>query len=233
MNEVTYFTRFSQACDFTKSGQACQCLRELKHYDPNTISKCIRIVNCEGVKIKETPKALKVLNDIVEEFNLFDEFDFGVVKQTLHCSHAASTDHDLTSQVVRPVSALLACAHTAVTDGNEIMLKLLTKKVGINAELSKLLWGDHQSVEHFERGFVHPVDVLHGADVVCWPVLVKPILQTIKYLLMRSSDPLKGTFCCGLLCRAQATEEHFFEEEKALGCAYKRTLSYPRHGRLT
>ncbi|KAI9919972.1 hypothetical protein PsorP6_015810 [Peronosclerospora sorghi] len=65
--------RFSQARDFTKSGQACQCLRELKHYDPNTISKCIRIVNCEGVKIKETPKALKILNDIVEEFNLFDK----------------------------------------------------------------------------------------------------------------------------------------------------------------
>ncbi|KAI9918765.1 hypothetical protein PsorP6_012199 [Peronosclerospora sorghi] len=155
-------------------------------------------------------------------------FDFGVVKQTLHCSHAASTDDDLTSQVVRPVSALLAwylVAHrtelvgktvvewvlvrgsvgslrrsSPLTDGNEIVLKLLTKNVGINAELRKvhvleLFWGDHQSVEHFERAFVHPVDVLHGADVVCWPVLVNPIMQTIKYLLMRSRDPLKGTFC--------------------------------------
>ncbi|KAI9916438.1 hypothetical protein PsorP6_017852 [Peronosclerospora sorghi] len=92
--------------------------------------------------------------------------------------------------------------------------------------------GDHQSVEHFERAFVHPVDVLLGADVVCWPVLVKPILQTIKYLL-RSRDPLKGTFCCGFLCRAQATEEHFFEEAEELGFTYKRTLSYPRHGPLT
>ncbi|KAI9912171.1 hypothetical protein PsorP6_009278 [Peronosclerospora sorghi] len=63
-------------------------------------------------------------------------------------------------------------AHTALTDGNEIVLKILTKNVGINVELSKvqvlsLLWGDHQSVEHFERAFVHPVDVRLGADVVC------------------------------------------------------------------
>ncbi|KAI9910745.1 hypothetical protein PsorP6_010852 [Peronosclerospora sorghi] len=129
-------------------------------------------------------------------------------------------------------------AHTALTDGNEIVLKLLTKNVGINTELSKVqvlshLWGDHQSVKHFERAFVHPVHVLLVADVVCWPGLVKPILQTIKYLLLRSRDPLKGTFCCGFLCRAQATEEHFFEESEALVCAYKRTLSYPRHGSLT
>lgn len=46
--------------------------RELTHYDPNTISGCVRIVNCEGVKIKETPKALKILNEIIEWFNLYD-----------------------------------------------------------------------------------------------------------------------------------------------------------------
>ena len=54
--------------------------RELKHYDPNTISKCIRIVNCEGIKVKETPKALKILNDIIEEFNLFDEENDNLLK---------------------------------------------------------------------------------------------------------------------------------------------------------
>lgn len=54
--------------------------REVKHYDPNTISKCIRIVNCEGIKIKETPKALKILNDIIEEFNLFDEENDNLLK---------------------------------------------------------------------------------------------------------------------------------------------------------
>ncbi|KAI9911356.1 hypothetical protein PsorP6_009549 [Peronosclerospora sorghi] len=51
-------------------------------------------------------------------------------------------------------------AHTALTDGNEIVLRLLTKNVEINAELIKvqvlsLLWGDHHSVEHFVRAFVH------------------------------------------------------------------------------
>lgn len=47
--------------------------RQLKNYDLNAINGCIRIVNCEGIKVKETPKALKVLNDIIECFNLFDE----------------------------------------------------------------------------------------------------------------------------------------------------------------
>lgn len=46
--------------------------RELKNYDLNTINGCIRIVNCEGVKVKETPKALKILNEIIEWYNLFD-----------------------------------------------------------------------------------------------------------------------------------------------------------------
>ncbi|KAI9922678.1 hypothetical protein PsorP6_002568 [Peronosclerospora sorghi] len=81
-------------------------------------------------------------------------------------------------------------------------------------------------------------DVLHGADVVCWPVLVNPILQTIKYLLLRSRDPLKGTFCCGFVCRAQATEDHFFEEAEALGFRFERVqedtfLPTPRPANVT
>ncbi|KAI9907453.1 hypothetical protein PsorP6_004734 [Peronosclerospora sorghi] len=134
-------------------------------------------------------------------------------------------------------------AHTALSDDNEIVLKLLTKNVEINAELSKvqvlsLLWGDHQSVEQFERAFVHPVNALLGADVVCWPVLVKPILQTIKYLLLRSRDPLKRMFCCGFVCRAHATEDHFFEEAEALGFRFERVqedtfLPTPRPANVT
>ncbi|POM63782.1 hypothetical protein PHPALM_20772 [Phytophthora palmivora] len=187
------------------------------------------------------------------------EFDFGVVKQTLLSSHAASTDHDLTGQVVWPVSAFLAwylvthrdeiagknvvelgagaglsglvasqfAAHTALTDGNDIVLELLQENAETNADSSKvqalpLLWGDHESVEAFERAFPHPVDMLIGADVVCWPILVKPILQTVKYLLLRSRNPLETKFCCGFVCRAQSTEELLFKEALAFGFRFER-----------
>ncbi|KAH7463765.1 hypothetical protein PRIC1_006533 [Phytophthora ramorum] len=187
------------------------------------------------------------------------EFDFGVVKQQLLSSHAASTDHDLTGQVVWPVSAFLAwylvahrediagknvvelgagaglsglvasqfAAHTALTDGNDIVLELLEENAEKSADPSKvqalpLLWGDRGSVEAFERAFPHPVDMLIGADVVCWPILVKPILQTIKYLLLRSRKPLETKFCCGFVCRAQSTEDLLFKEAVAFGFQFER-----------
>lgn len=186
-------------------------------------------------------------------------FDFGVVQQQLLCSHAASTDHDLTGQVVWPVSAFLAwylvhhrqelvgknvvelgagaglsglvasqfAAHTALTDGNDVVLELLEENAEQHADPSTvkalpLLWGDHDSVAAFEKSFPHPVDVLIGADVVCWPMLVKPILQTIKYLLLRSREPLQTKFCCGFVCRAQSTQDLFFQEAVAFGFRFER-----------
>ncbi|CAH0515686.1 unnamed protein product [Peronospora belbahrii] len=190
---------------------------------------------------------------------VIQEYDFGVTKQKLQSSHAASTDHDLTGQVIWPVSVLLAwylvahrhdianktvvelgagaglsglvasqfAARTVLTDGNDIVLELLEKNVDINADSSKvkvlpLLWGDYESMTVFERTFPYPVDVIIGADVVCWPVLVKPILQTIKHLLLRSRDPLKTKFCCGFVCRARSTEDLLFKEALAFGFRFKR-----------
>ena len=54
--------------------------RELTDLEPEAISKCIRIVNCEGSKIKETPKALDALNNIIEWFNTFDEISAELLK---------------------------------------------------------------------------------------------------------------------------------------------------------
>ncbi|KAF1778808.1 S-adenosyl-L-methionine-dependent methyltransferase [Phytophthora cactorum] len=156
------------------------------------------------------------------------EFDFGVVKQKLLCSHAASTDHDLTGQVVWPVSAFLAWY--LVAHREEIAARTSWSWVPVRASVVSsprssripLLWGDHKSVEAFERAFPYPVDVLIGADVVCWPILVKPILQTIKYLLLRSRNPLETKFCCGFVCRAQSTEDLFFKEAVAFGFRFER-----------
>lgn len=64
------------------------------------------------------------------------EFDFGVIKQKLLCSHAASTDHDLTGQVVWPVSAFLSCylvAHRDEITGKNIV------ELGSGAGLSGLV----------------------------------------------------------------------------------------------
>lgn len=125
------------------------------------------------------------------------------------------------------LGAIICRAHTALTDGNDIVLELLEENAEANADSSKvqalpLLWGDHESVEAFERAFPHPVDVLIGADVVCWPILVKPILQTIKYLLLRSRNPLETKFCCGFVCRAQSTEDLLFKEAVAFGFRFER-----------
>lgn len=121
-------------------------------------------------------------------------------------------------------------SRTALTDGNEIVLELLEKNVQTNADPSKvqalqLLWGDHASVTAFEHSFPYPVDILIGADVVCWPLLVKPILQTVKYLLLRSRNPLKTKFYCGFVCRAQSTESLFLKEAIAFGFCFERIPS--------
>lgn len=47
--------------------------RELVDLDSDIISGCIRIVNCEGIRIKEIPKALSILNEIIKWHNLFEE----------------------------------------------------------------------------------------------------------------------------------------------------------------
>jgi len=60
--------------------------RELKDLEPNKINECIRIVNCEGTEIKKTPKALKILNDIIEHFNLFNEGNVNLL-ETYNLKH--------------------------------------------------------------------------------------------------------------------------------------------------
>lgn len=64
--------------------------------------------------------------------------------------------------------------------------------------------------------------MLVGADVVCWPMLVKPILQTIKHLMLRAPTPLETVFYCGFVCRAQSTEDLLFREAQAAGFRFER-----------
>jgi len=152
-------------------------------------------------------------------------------------SNAASTDWDLTGQVVWPVSIFLSyyiarnlelfagrrvaelgagcglsglvasqfAAGTCLTDGVDVVVRLLERNAalqkesgtlarpsGPDAEISvaQLLWGSETSLEAFLETFGVP-EVLIGADVVCWPQYVKPLVQTTKRLmqLRHAADP--------------------------------------------
>ncbi|OQR82217.1 hypothetical protein THRCLA_11043 [Thraustotheca clavata] len=180
------------------------------------------------------------------------EYVFGSIHQKLLSSKAASTDHDLTGQVVWPVSILLSwfvatnakifqgknvlevgagaglagfvaaqfAAHTAITDGNDVVLRLLKRNVehtNANCDVLKLLWGEEDSVIEFVKEFPHDIDIILGADVVCWPNLVLPLLRTIKYLMHKTKDMYKPIFYCGFVCRATNTRDLLFEQAKSMG----------------
>ncbi|MDP5083349.1 MAG: hypothetical protein NWP61_03810 [Rickettsiaceae bacterium] len=49
--------------------------RELKAMAPMAINECLRIVECEGSKVKETPKALKSIDNIILNYNMFAEIN--------------------------------------------------------------------------------------------------------------------------------------------------------------
>ena len=146
-------------------------------------------------------------------------------QQTCLCLEGASTDHDLTGQVVWPVSVALArfvaarldslkgrrvvevgagtalaglaaarsdAASVVLTDGSDVIMQLLERALAssnVTATLKaptsaqKLLWGDRASFDGLGG-----CDVVLGADVVCWPRLVEPLLQTVRALLRGSDD---------------------------------------------
>ena len=175
--------------------------------------------------------------------------------QTCLCLEGASTDHDLTGQVVWPVSVALArfvaarldaltgrrvvevgagtalaglaaargaAASVVLTDGSDVIIRLLERALAssnvtatLKAPISvrKLLWGDRASYES-----IGGCDVVLGADVVCWPRLVEPLLQTVRALLRRSDQ---GVFYCGFVSRSQLTERLFFEQSKRFGFSIK------------
>lgn len=45
------------------------------------LDKCIRIVNCEGYKIRLIPDALKILDEIIIKYNLFDRYEASLITE--------------------------------------------------------------------------------------------------------------------------------------------------------
>ena len=114
-------------------------------------------------------------------------------------------------------------AHTALTDGNGVVLKMLRECVarghatGAVVSVQRLLWGDEKNFEAFcttlPRGHA---DVIIGADVVCWPLAVRPLLTTVKALLLRAPAGADAAFYCGFVCRAVNVQHALMEQCEAL-----------------
>ena len=192
--------------------------------------------------------------------------------QPLLASVASTTDHDLTGQIVWPVSIYLAwfvarnrwrfdgqqmlelgagaglpgmvasrfAGGALLTDGNELVLELLQQNVdrqradgfvrpGARLEARRLLWGDEASLDAALApagdgggGPGWRPQVLLGADVVAWPDMVKPLLQTTKALFLRAAEPAAAVLYLGFVNRATATERLLYATAAEMGMVIKR-----------
>ena len=178
-------------------------------------------------------------------------YEIGGVAQRVRCSMAASTDHDLTGQVVWPVSVLLGwfvarererfrgarvlevgagCgvagliaaavgADATLTDGSDTVCRLLARAGDLGVpgggaiSSAKLVWGDRPSLEALGG---RPYDFVLGADVVQWPALVAPLLQTVRAALAGAARA-DAAFFVGVCTRAAATEAAFLAEAERVG----------------
>jgi hypothetical protein len=128
-----------------------------------------------------------------------------------------------------------------LTDGNELVLELLQQNVarqadgglvrpGARLEARRLLWGDAGSMEaalapREEGGAGWRPQVLLGADVVAWPDMVKPLLQTAKSLFLRAAEPAAAVLYLGFVNRASSTERLLYGTAAEMGMAIKRIPS--------
>lgn len=163
---------------------------------------------------------------ICEEYTEYTENICGI-SQTFFASPAASTDYDLTGQVLWPGAKYLAeyllshkelienklilevgagsglcglaCSHfaskTILTDGNEIVMRLLekNKNFGKNIEVLMLEWNDNDpKIGLCGLGLSGEFELIIGADVVYWSESIVPLFKTIGKVL---SDNGKFYMC--------------------------------------
>jgi hypothetical protein len=125
----------------------------------------------------------------------------------------------------------IVAAHFAdkvtVTDGNEYVLDLLNQNVDAlknknNSNVCPsvlalpLVWGNHAQLQALLE-HMSVVDVIVAADVVQWPCVLEPLLQTIKALLWNSEPEQQPVFIVGIVNRATSTYDLFFELAREFG----------------
>lgn len=99
---------------------------------------------------------------------------------------------------------------TLVTDGNEIVLRLLEQNrifcKNTSISVRKLVWGIKKEVEDVTPVFGEP-DIIIGADVVLWPSFVSPLLRTVRWLL--ACKPRDSVCYISYVLRAVSTTNIF------------------------
>ena len=201
------------------------------------------------------------------------------------CSPSASTDHDLTGQVVWPVSVFLSwfiarnpsifrgqtvlevgagcglpglvaarvgARTVCLTDGSKVVMRLLEKQkeffegqFDTNGSTGKVLavpleWGNKAGIDALRKSLnfskeisgveskgtatQERVQIIVGADVVCWPVCVAPLLETVKALFLELDFPYSGVMYIGYVCRATNTRDLFFTTARQMGFKLEKVI---------
>ena len=115
------------------------------------------------------------------------------------------------------VAARVGAESVILTDGSDVVMRLLKRQreafvakhsVSQGAEACgevlahKLEWGSSSELEGLKKltgsnGETLKPSVLIGADVVCWPACIEPLLDTTKALFLDLADPFEGVLYIG------------------------------------
>ncbi|KAJ8904143.1 hypothetical protein NDN08_000670 [Rhodosorus marinus] len=179
----------------------------------------------------------------LNEETALERVSVGDEVEEIEVGQMACTDHDLTGQVLAAASlsdnginpevslkrnalsrlaGLVAsryAARTLVTDGNDVVLRLLEKNCakarlekGRNINAGLLRWGLPERTSDIESCIHHlggPPDVLLGADVVQWPESVVPLIEVVENFLKLAGS--EAFFACGLVARSSWLRQRFLE----------------------
>lgn len=161
----------------------------------------------------EIPSNFFLCEDYILVTEKIDSFS-----QDYYVLPSASTDYDLTGQVLWPGAKHLAdyllknpalilnqevlelgsgsglcglfvsqlARHTILTDGNEIVMRLLEKnqKFGNNTDIALVDWSAEDLTHHLiKQNLPTKYSILIGADVVYWSNSIEPLFKTVKILL--------------------------------------------------
>ena len=133
------------------------------------------------------------------------------------------------------------CSHTTITDGNEVVLRLLeqnkqflldkevTMEIGKPAknkvEVKKLLWGikdeiraiycNENSTSSSSSSSIPTPSIIIGADIILWPLSVLPLVHTLRWLLSFNAETSRAII--SYVVRANSTTELLLEMASAYG----------------
>lgn len=117
-------------------------------------------------------------------------------------------------------------SRTMITDGNDVVLRLLDKNrkhliesQGLQEEackVRKLIWGSALSIQEAYSDCEDEVpDVIIGADVILWPNYIPPLLQSLYMLL--SMNPVGAVCYISYVVRATSVTERLLYVATELG----------------